>query len=285
MEQKVIPAFNRAGLEFDLLQSCGSVVYAIECQSCNTHHFSGFQRCKSRWCVSCNHVKTLAWIARLIPVIQEWKNNGGYVGKMNFTIRNTETLQEGLDTLGESWRRFSNGKGVRSQFKAKFPGGIRSLEVTIGDDGSWHPHYHTLFLKSEYSKDFDWLKEQWEKASSSAGNTDEKIGSIWLEGFYGTDKKLIKGVIEVVKYITSPESGWFEPHRASHLREAYRTLKGVRQMNAWGLLYGLASKVEEDLETLNEKKLTDFICQNCGCTEGELRRLLYKDNLNLIDLR
>lgn len=284
MNRVVIPAFEYANLETDVLRSCGDIVYSIQCDNCHTHHFNGFQRCKSRWCVSCNHVKTLAWIARLIPIIQDWRENGGYVGKMNFTIRNTETLDEGLEILGESWRRFSNGKGIRKKFKDKFPGGVRSLEVTIGNDGSWHPHYHTLFLKSCYEKDFDWLKEQWEKATGMAAETDEKVGSIWLEGFYGTDNKVIKGVIEVVKYITSPESDWFQPHRAAHLREAHRTLKGVRQMNTWGILYGLAAQVEKDIEELGEKKLTEFICQRCGCTEGQLRKLLYSDNLDIIDL-
>lgn len=285
MANVVIPAFQNAKLDPGRMSECGEYVYAVECQNCHTNHFSGFSRCKSRWCVSCNHVRTLAWLARIIPVVSEFRANGGYIGKLNLTIKNTDTLEDGLKILGNSWRNFSNGNGNRKRFKETFVGGIRSLEVTVGEDLKWHPHYHCLIMQDRYNKDFEWLREKWETSTCiSAGVKDEKIGSVWLQGIYDDGRGVLKGIIEVVKYITDSETQWFHPLMKSYLQEAYFNLKGVRQMNTWGLLYGLSAKVEEDLETLNEKKLTEFICQSCGCTEGELVRLMYSDNLSLIDL-
>lgn len=285
MNSVVIPAFVNARIDPGRMSTCAEYIHAIECKSCATRHFSGFSRCKSRWCVSCNHIRTLAWLARLVPVIQEFRQNGGYIGTLNLTIKNTDTLEEGLKILGDSWRSFSNGKGNRKKFKDRFVGGVRSLEVTISDEGTWHPHYHCLYLQSEFNKDFDWLRDEWEKSTRlSADSKQDKLGSVFIRSIYDDGRGILKGIIEVVKYITDSETQWFDSDNSRYLQEAFYGLKGVRQMNTWGLLYGLSAKVEDDLETLNEKKLTEFICQSCGCTEGELRRLIYSDNLSLIDL-
>lgn len=270
MHQKVIPVFEEAGIESEVkrLKECGWSVNVISCQSCNTKHFAGFWRCKSRWCVCCGHIKILAWVARLVPILEDWLKRGNQITMVNFTIRDTEKLEDGILTLEKGWRRLTNyDRKHRERWKMRFPGGVRSLEVKVGrNSGKWHPHFHMLCLQESFKKDFEWLRDEWAWA---LGNEQEKEGSVWLKGIKAN---LLQSVVETLKYIIKPGDGLYKKNR---LEEAYYQLKGKRQINTWGLLRGISKQVEEDVESAEQKKLTEFICQRCGCTEGELYSVLF----------
>lgn len=258
----VVPAMVRAEQReiADQINTCGDFVYAIDCCNCHTKHFAGFSSCRSRWCISCSHKKVLCWLAKLMPIIEKWPGN---VTMLNFTIVDTESLREGLDILYNGWRSFSNSGGYRKMFRERFPGGVRSLEVKLGKGSNiWHPHLHCYCLQpKEYKKDYEWIKNRWVEITG---------GSVYLKSIKG-DR--IAGLVEVIKYILKPETGFYSvPDR---LREAVENLKGCRQINTWGTLRGVGKEVEVLFDTWEEKKLTEFLCQRCGFTEGQLRKLVY----------
>lgn len=288
MQGVVIPSFRAAGLMEEGLKmdDCGKMISMIECNNCQTKHFAGFNRCKSRWCVTCNHVKVLAWVARIVPVIEDWLAGGGNVSMLNFTIKNVEHLDDGLTIVNESFRAMYHTSSKRQRWKERFPGGVRSLEVKKGENSFlWHPHIHSIVLQpAGYRKDFDWLKDEWENCTSRQWrkiflDVPDKVGSVWIKKVTG--KNLLKSVCEALKYIIKPEKVIYE--EKANLLECVETLKGKRQINTWGLLRGLAKKVDEDIERTEERKLTEFICQRCGCTEGQLRKMLYDDITILYD--
>lgn len=290
MENVVIPAFENAGIpDMERLKMCGQMIHIIECKACKTKHYAGNWRCMNRWCVNCNRVKVKAWIARLVPILKEWLDAGNYITILNLTIKDTETLADGLRLLEISYRSMQNGdKELRKKWKERFPGGVRSLEVKRGKNSkNWHPHYHCLTMQNTYNKDFNWLRDSWERFTwQTAGNDykeyeklsrkekdKHKLGSVWLKEI--NQDNLLVGVVETLKYIMKPEMSLFKSR--DDLTEAWELLKGKRQVNTWGLLRGLNKLVDDDIEHTEEKKLTEFICQQCGCTEGHLESVLYSE--------
>lgn len=258
----VIPALSEVDHKLgEQLKSCGDFVYSIDCDHCHTKHFGGFSSCRSKWCVTCSHKKSLAWIAKVIPVLKDWT---GRVGMLNFTVANQDNLTLMIKTLNGGWRSMRDG--YRKMFKARLPGGLRSLEVKVGKDGMWHAHMHCLILQPPgREKDFEWIRDAWKSITG---------GSVWIKDI--TNQKL-KGVIEVVKYLIKPEMELYKD--ADRLGEAVRSLKGKRQINTWGLLRGLSKEVEELENTFEERKLAAFVCTQCGCNEGELVKMLYRDSI------
>lgn len=248
------------------LKLCGSFIYSVDCGHCHTKHFAGFSSCKSRWCIPCSHKKTLAWLAKLMPVLEKWQ---GRVGMLNFTIETGPDLEKQLKKLQEGWKKFMKDKRVVKKFRDRLPGGLRSLEVKIaqGDSTHWHAHLHCLILQpAGYEKDYDWIKEKWHSATG---------GSVWIKDI---TKQKLKGSVEVLKYLIKPEMGLYK--NTEMLGKAVMSLKGKRQINTWGLLRGLSKEVEDLENTWEEKKLTTFVCSKCGCTEGELLKMLYSDSLD-----
>lgn len=278
MENLVIPAFVKADIpqEVKNLTMCSKFVYAAECQDCKTEHFKGFNKCTSRWCINCNHKRSLAWTARLLPTLEKFIENGYTVTLLNFTIKheNIGNLKETIKKLEVCWRELvHDDKERRKLWKKRFPGCIRSLEVKIGKySGIWNAHFHLITLQKvdEHQKDYGWIKEAWKDITKRRLGHE---GSAWLHGV----KKdgLLKATIETLKYIMKPESKIYT--EIDYLIEAYCALKGKRQVNTWGLLRGLAQKAEEDFKNEDEKKLADFICQRCGCTYAELITMIYTE--------
>ena len=260
----VLPGMKKANQIkiYNQIDGCGRIVFAIECDNCNTDHFAGFMSCRSRWCISCQHKKTLCWLAKLMPIVNDWNGNSTM---LNLTIKDTDKLIDGLNLLNDSWRSFYNDdRKYREKFKRRFPGGVRSLEVKVGKNSEqWHPHYHMYCLQPlDYEKDYDWVKERWKSISG---------GSVYIRQIKGNK---LKGLIEVIKYILKPEESIYKNDK--RLNEAIKALTGKRQINSWGIFRGIEKEVEEMFDTYEEKKLSAFICAKCGCTEGYLKRLLYE---------
>ena len=277
MSDVVIPAFMKNGLQYMNLKECGNVIAVIQCNSCNTRHFAGYNRCRSRWCVNCNHHKLLCWLARLLPIMEKWLAEGKYISMLNFTISDTESLVDGVDLLEKSFRAMNNMTQMRKYWKERFPGGIRSLECKIGkNSGEWHPHLHCMVLQDKYQKDFPKLRDKWDAYVKMYDTRDlKKHGSVFIKSVSSEGKySLLESACEVLKYILKPEKQLFEPAYGQKLVEAFTSLRGKRQVNTWGLLRGLAAQVEDDVDKTEDDKLVNFVCQMCGCTKGTLLRLL-----------
>lgn len=259
--------FRRNSLdEYGYLVQCGNYVNVIECKSCETRHFAGFSRCKIRWCLNCMRIKRLCWIKRIMEIVDEGKYN---YHALTLTHKDMEELNKMLRVLGWCWRQLVHErKEYRKRFKSRFKGGVRSLEVKKGKgSGLWHLHYHLLLVTGkEFQKDYDWMKDAWKDVTS--GNGSVEIHKVKEKDGMG----IVKAVAETIKYIIKPENSLFQDENA--FIEAYWGLKNVRQVNTFGIMRGIAKEVEKEVDKWEERKLIEFICQKCGCREGELLTLM-----------
>lgn len=242
----------------DRIRACGQYIIAIVCSACDTKHFAGFTRCKSRWCLACAKVRAMLWVARILQFISNNSDKYDYY-MLNLTIRSMDDLGDMINAIKHYWRvlTHSNGKCTK-KFRERFKGGIRSIEIKRGKNG-WHVHIHALLctIQGEYKKDYEWLSEAWKQVTD--GN-----GSIYIKKIRGS----IKDIVEVVKYMVKPSK-----YNDDDMRELIQSLHNVRQVSTFGVMYGMDSKVEEDMERVEEKKLAQFICARCGCTEGQLKKI------------
>lgn len=273
----IVPAFRRARLEdeADKIESCGKFVCVTRCLNCGTREFKYFYRCKSKFCLLCAKARAQLWVARLYEFLVNWLADGGYVQFINYSIRDRENLCEGVTLIQKAWRIMTGKSNQHSkEFKKRFVGGFKSLEVKIGkNSGMWHPHLHTLVLKKEKTKDNEFLTKLWRHSLEVAGGKDE--GIVWFERFRfdnsserSYNEQLLKAVVEVAKYMCKFD---FKNDTVEHLQEMYGTLKGnrFRQFSTWGLLYNLKMQVEKDLDTMDNDEIEEFCCSVCGSNLGE----------------
>lgn len=138
--------------------------YALEAQDESDFKFrlTSARFCRVRFCPVCQWRRSLKWRARFfnaLPKIVE--NFPGYRYLfLTLTVRNCpiDQLRSQLRDMSKAWNRLAS----RRIFPAV--GFVRSTEVTRGENGSAHPHFHCLFLvkpsyfSREYIKQNEWVK-------------------------------------------------------------------------------------------------------------------------------
>jgi len=254
----------------ECMRMCGQFVYTCECSSCKSKHFAGSHRCKSRFCLECAHHRSMAYVAKTMEKLKPLLERGYIPHMITFTIRDQENLQDQVEKIKNAWRVFSNGRGTREKFKSRMVGGFRSFEVKIGrNSGLWHAHMHALFLTppGQFEKDYEWIQPAWKKATGGDGSVE--LHRIRKKD--GQALGILKAVIEVVKYVTSPDKMTISVDDV-RFNEMYLFMKGFRAVNTWGLLRGVVKEAEELFEHgFDERVLADFMCSLCGCTEAEFK--------------
>lgn len=280
---KIVPALRNAGEKelADKIAICGQYSQFATCTSCGTRYYVGTGGyCNSRYCGVCSKRRALAWLAKLMPLFQDFRERGYLIFFLNLTIKDQESLKVGLDALNNAWRDMTNSdKFSRKRFRQLSNGGVKSIEVKLGaGSGIWHPHIHAItIVKSDKPvKQYEEYKELWERATCGALHTQKKVGSVFIHGI--RDKKtndtsniaLMRGVVETFKYICKFD--WLDLPKEA-IKELVEVVKGKRLISAWGELYGLSKQVEELLNESTEQ-LKHFVCEVCGCTECDIDNLL-----------
>jgi plasmid rolling circle replication initiator protein Rep len=103
--------------------------------------------CRVRHCPVCQWRKSLMWVARFLeatPTILQDHPKARFIF-LTLTVRNCQIqdLRSTVKFMNEAWKRLS----LRKEFPAI--GFAKSLEVTRGNDGSAHPHFHVLMMVEE----------------------------------------------------------------------------------------------------------------------------------------
>ncbi len=289
-ENKIVPALLNAAKsvlspecrmrllsEAQKIEDCGNCINTVRCNDCGTNHFRSFTRCKSKYCPLCQNVKSRLWIVELLQWLRQWREQGNYVVFCTFTLKDTDSLNEGLRQLEGAWRLMSTR--YRKMFLDHFPGGFRSLEVKTGKNSKqWHPHLHVLFCKNRKCDDTYFLKYIWPKCVAEMGGVanapeiktikpknriDKRDENYW-------DLALVDSLKETCKYITKFDWENEEPDRVGEL---YDSLRGRRQFAVWGCLSYIRQAVKNAMDKKTDDEIQDFVCQVCGCTRGTPNKL------------
>jgi plasmid rolling circle replication initiator protein Rep len=156
--------------------------------------------CRVRNCPVCQWRRSLMWKARLgkaLPLIERDYPKVRWL-HLTLTVRNCPItgLRDTLKLMNAAWKRLTMVK--------KFPaiGFFKSLEVTRGEDGSAHPHFHILmmvmpnYFGGNYIKQDKWV-EMWKKALRVDYDPGAHIQAIKV---LGNNDNILDAVKEVAKY-------------------------------------------------------------------------------------
>lgn len=257
------------------IKYCAQVSQIATCKSCGTKYYAGSCYCKSRYCAICARLRAMAWLCKLVPLLEDYRKQGYKLFMLNLTIKDNENLDYILNKLMLSWRIMTHDdKFCRKEFRQLNDGGIRSIEIKIGENsGIWHPHIHsiTLLKSKKFVEQFIEYKKLWEYSSALALRTTAKVGSVDIRGLKGYDGDIVNAVVETFKYMTKMD--WLHVPD-DKLKELFRVSKNRRFISSWGLLYGFNKQVEELLEQSTEETLKQHACKVCGFTEFELENIL-----------
>lgn len=213
------------------------------------------QFCRVRHCPVCQWRRSLMWRARFfkaLPKIIEKYPTYRYIF-LTLTVKNCplSELRETLRHMNKSWQRLSELK--------RFPafGWVRSVEVTRGQDGLAHPHFHCLlmvpssFFTHGYIKQADWT-ELWKKSLRADYTPIVNVKAVKpKKSVKVEDSKeflesaLVAGILETLKYSVKPDDLAFSPE---WLAELTNQLHKTRAISVGGIFRDFISDEEpEDL--------------------------------------
>ena len=209
------------------------------------------RRCKSKLCPTCQRLKATADFCRLIQAINDNATGDRRFVFLTLTVPNCQIkdLRATCQAMSEAWyKRIARLKW----FKSAFEGSYTKLEVTRGDDGSAHPHFHVLLATTDdyfrrdrgptYLTQADWT-ERWTSAMKSNQQLIVDIRAV-------RSVKLGKSLIEMTKYISKPDDLEADP---AWTLEYDSQVKGIRATRPGGV-------IREWLDELESKKhQTDFV--------------------------
>jgi plasmid rolling circle replication initiator protein Rep len=162
--------------------------------------------CRLRYCPVCQWRRSLMWRGRFIealPSIKDEYPTSRWI-LLTLTVKNPpmSELRATLTAMNTAWKRLIQRKDWPAL------GFIRSTEITRGEDGNPHPHFHAILqVRSSYFKKAYISKEKWQLLWKECLRADylpvldvrvikeKEEGSDGVAGIMG-------GACEVLKYTT-----------------------------------------------------------------------------------
>lgn len=201
--------------------------------------------CRVRHCPVCQWRRSLAWKAKaykVLPQIVEKypKHRWLFLTLTQKNCKITE-LRETIGLMNKAFKRLTELKA--------FPaiGWLRSLEVTRGEDGSAHPHFHCLlivpsgyFSGQSYLKQAEWVA-LWRKCLRLDYNPVLDVQAI-KQG-----RKPMELVPELLKYCTKESDMTVD---REWLLELTRQMKKLRAIATGGVLKEYLRALEDEPEDL-----------------------------------
>lgn len=298
-QTQVYPALLNAGLydKAKKIALCGDSIRVLECTDCYTPHFDGAYCCKDKFCPVCQKKRSLLWLTKMIPICDDLLSRGYRMYMLTYTVRTNknQSLKECLEFLNKGYRYMTGEKkSSRKLFSDLILGGVRSLEVKIGENhetkeltGIWHPHLHMIVcVKTDmrFRELHKLLSNMWNDCLNTINKSENLfLGTCNITSIKaGTDRQaLLDQLCEVFKYMTK-----FDWQNTDKVYEMVTTLHKVKMQISFGNFKYLLS--EKQIEFEMNKSISevekDLHCALCGGSNFAETVLPYSSNLQLYDL-
>lgn len=266
------------------ISKCGHWKEVAHCVDCGTNYLSGFNSCKERFCPICELKRSRLWFIKMVPVVEELLDLKFYLNMITLTIPDTDSLKEGINLLFDTWRyMIHDDKFYSKEFKKRFVGGIRCLEIKKGKNSNkWHCHFHCIVAKSIPSRDFEFLVNAWTKAYQVVSKTKQEVLNVDIRAFkYKQREDLLKNVLECCKYVSK-----FEWHIDNDVKELLQAMVGVRSVSTWGVIKAMIK--EDSVEYEMNKSLAHvdkLVCDVCGSKHFDFLEGRHVQHLKLRDFQ
>ena len=240
-----------AGMErqFQRLAGCAGVLSFAQSDDGNGIKLRGAHFCKYRHCPVCTWRRSLrnkAILLSALPTIEAQYPKHRWLF-LTLTVRNVEVtrLRETLATMSRAWVRMIERKDWPAV------GWIRSLEITRGEDGSAHPHYHAMLMvpASYFSGQGYITQKSWSEGWRTALRVDYDpvvdVRTIKPKSNADGRTALYHAVAEVAKYSTKTndltvDGDWF--------RIFAEQVRGSKMLTTGGVLKGIMKRIDAETD-------------------------------------
>lgn len=174
--------------------------------------------CRVRHCPVCQWRRSLMWQARFyqaLPDLAEKHPSARWIF-LTLTVKNCDIkdLRTTVQGMNAAWQRL-----IKRKTFAPVLGWVRTTEVTLGADGSAHPHFHALLMVpqsmlggSQYVKQSEWV-ELWQSCARLDYTPVVDVRAVRAKA--GSAKGALESAIaETLKYSVKPSDmvrheAWF----------------------------------------------------------------------------
>lgn len=164
--------------------------YSFRCQYelCNTGKGLESLYCKSRWCPTCNRIKTAELISKYSPTLSKCEHL--YFVTLTKPNVEGEKLREEIEYILKTFRGIINNYTIRKYLKQGVIG-LRKLECTYNQTtNTYHPHLHLLISSKECGEE---IIKRWLECNPTAKPVSQDIRECDMKkGTY----------LEIFKYFT-----------------------------------------------------------------------------------
>lgn len=205
------------------------------------------RRCKCRWCLACNRIRTaIAW-----ERYEHLLVTNGSPEDRDFMVTLTVPNVSGGNLRGTVRRMHSTFARIVRRMKAANSrprlNALRKTEVTFNTGRrDFHPHYHAIVRGRRASH---MLVDEWLAACSTARRTAQDVRHLDHDG-----------AAEVFKYftklVTTRRARAVDPLYASALNGIFRSLKGLRTLQPYGLFLASQRYAERTDEEMMDEGYT-----------------------------
>lgn len=211
--------------------------------------------CRVRFCPVCQWRRSNAWHAKaltIVPKVLEAYPTYRWLF-LTLTVKNSPIsgLRDEIKHLNKSFERLSQLKNFPAE------GWIKCVEVTRGEDGLAHPHFHVLMIvKSSYFTtnylSFDKWRMMWRKSARLNYDPQIKVKPIKEDKNKKTETQetvisLTQAVCEVIKYQVKESDLTADPKWTLELTDQ---LKKTRAISTGGILKAYFRELENEPEDL-----------------------------------
>jgi plasmid rolling circle replication initiator protein Rep len=209
--------------------------------------------CRVRHCPICQWRRSMMWQSRFLKALPaiEQQHPGAHWLFLTLTVRNmpiTE-LRASIQEMNQAWNRLR----LRKEFALNVQGWVRTTEVTKGQDGLAHPHFHVLmmvrpsYFSSKYYVTHERWIELWQECARLDYRPSVRIQTVKLRpGRSSTESLLRRAVAETLKYSVKPE----DMLDRDWLLELTKQVHRLRFIASGGVLRDVLRETEESNEDL-----------------------------------
>ena len=272
------------------IDNCNSIWTLDKYELQKVKDFKRTNLCKDKFCNNCKKVKQASRMSQFVPQLKKLEEEYDLF-HVTLTVPNVnghdyDKLMSTIKTMFDSYRKLNHYlleiksiKDISFTKKYGYVGSIRSLEITYKND-SYHPHLHCIFamrkglkLSKRFTNTYSNSKKNGKRKFSQFEILIQKIWRLTNEGIKVTKKSIEdleigyscsvdkieeKHYYEVFKYMTKSNSDDDEDFMTyDNFKVLYYSLKSVRQIQGYGILYNLKEK--ENYEQLVEEKYNEII--------------------------
>ena len=135
-----------------------------------------------------------------------------------------------------------------------------------------------MFIKDNRLKDFDWLKNAWQKSYKLITGKDVSL-QVRVDVIHKNHKGYIGSILEVAKYVTK-----FDWRLDDDVKELVSSLAGIRSTSTWGILRNRLTEqsVEKDMDITLDQAV-NLVCKSCGNDSFDVLEGITGNNISVSD--